>query len=30
MIIYEKLPEPIRNNYDTKNPKAKDKIKNTK
>ena len=27
MIIYEKLPEPIRNNYDTKNPKAKDKIK---
>lgn len=27
LIIYEKLPEPIRNNYDTKNPKAKDKIK---
>lgn len=27
MIIYEKLPDPIRNNYDTKNPKAKDKIK---
>ena len=27
LIIYEKLPDPIRNNYDTKNPKAKDKIK---
>ena len=27
LIIYEKLPEPIRNNYDTKNPKAKEQIK---
>lgn len=27
LIIYEKLPESIRDNYDAKNPKAKEKIK---